>query len=489
MTIESTGPVIVQIGRGPTGTALARHLLPALPAGARYLVIDRDPAATRLAFGTPEPTHLLNTRAGRSSLNRDDPDEFQRWLIARSAPDPAPEFPPRALYGRYVREVFDQAVRAAEAAGVVVELVSDNAVRIVRDGARTQVHCASGRVLDADRVVTCLGMMAASEPYPELADHPSYFAHPWPLPPLPKGATIAVIGTRLTAIDVYLTLAARWHTGPVLLASRSGRLPRIRGAETAAAVPHLQRCMQLAVAAGTLSLVDFGRALVADVEAASATPPDWERILADGPTTQGMLAADLAEVDTGVKRGWQQVLNAAGPLCARAWQLLTDRDRAEVLAKWLTPILVHGAPMPPPTARRVLAGMDSGRLRVLAGLRSVGPLGKKFELVTKHGRHEVHVVVNATGGGTDVAAMRSQPLVAAMLDDGLLTAHSLGGARIDVSTFEPLDASGAPVRGIHLVGDLARGAMLITNDVNALVAQAAQAAGAIRAGMAATVLS
>jgi hypothetical protein len=79
--------------------------------------------------------------------------------------------------------------------------------------------------------------------------------------------------------------------------------------------------------------------------------------------------------------------------------------------------------------------------------------------------------------------------VAAMLDDGLLTAHSLGGARIDVSTFEPLDASGAPVRGIHLVGDLARGAMLITNDVNALVAQAAQAAGAIRAGMAATVLS
>ncbi|MEU7143659.1 FAD/NAD(P)-binding protein [Nocardia sp. NPDC046473] len=475
--------VVVQIGRGPTGTALARQLLPGLAAGSRYVVIDRDPAAPHLAFGTPEPTHLLNTRAAKSALNLGDPEELQRWLTEQAAVtgEPVAEFPSRAAFGRYLRDVFDQAVKQAAAAGVVVDLVQDDAVGITGEPGNWLVHCAGGGSYRADRVAICVGMLAQHDPFPELSGQPGYFDDPWRLPAVPADAGVAVLGTRLTAIDTGLTLAARGHSGPVLFASRSGRLPRLRGPETTAPVPHVDQCMRAAADAGTLRLADFGRALMADIEAASAEPPDWSQVRDCGPTTRATLAAELAEVEAGTERGWQQVVNGASPLLLPAWQLLAEADRVEFFAEWLTPLLVHGAPIPPETARRVLDAMDAGRWQVLGGLYHVVADATGFEVFTEDHVQQVDVVINATGSATDEPALRTEPLLAALLDANLLTAHPLGGVRIDVSTFEPLDGAGAPVRGIHVVGDLTRGAVLVTNDVIALSFQAALAATAMRA--------
>lgn len=482
MTTEA-GSAFVQIGRGPTGTALARQLLPGLPAGTRYVVIDRDPESPQLPFGTPEPTHLINTRAEKSSLNLADPGEYHHWLTEQAdGGEPVAEFPARALFGRYVRNMFDRAVKEATAAGVAVDSVTDDVVRVTPgDTQRWRVETASGRVFGTDRVMICVGMLPQSDPFPEIAGAPGYFTDPWQLPELPPTARVAVIGTRLTAIDTVLTLLARGHTGPIVLASRSGRLPRLRGPETTAPVPHVEACMQKAFAAGQLRLEDFGRALMADIEAASAQPPDWSEVRDCGATTREMLAAELAEVEAGAERGWQQVVNGASPTLLPAWQLLVEPDRREFFAEWLTPLLVHGAPIPPETARRVLGLMDTGALRVLGGLENVVRAGDGFTVYTDTATEFADVVINATGAGTDAAALRTQPVLAGLLDDGLLTAHPLGGVHIDVNTFESLDGAGAPVPGLHIVGDLNRGAVLVTNDVIALSFQAVLAATAITA--------
>ncbi|MBF6068217.1 FAD/NAD(P)-binding protein [Nocardia farcinica] len=479
-----TEAAVVQIGRGPTGTALARQLLPTLAPGTRYVVIDRDPDAPHLAFGTPEPTHLINTRAAKSSLNPADPDECLRWMTAHAARAgvPVPEFPARRWFGRYVADMFDAAVERARTAGVLVDVVRADAVRVVPGaGTAHRVECAGGFAVEAPRVVLCLGMQAQSDPFPGIVGAAGYFADPWRLPELPPRARVAVLGTRLTAIDVFLTLAARGHEGPILLASRSGRLPRLRGSEDVAPVPHVEACMGAAFAAGTLRLADFGRALMADIEAASATPPDWREVRDCGPTTAARLAAELAEVDAGADRGWQRVVNGASPTLLPAWQLLADEDRAVFFAEWLTPLLVHGAPIPPATARRVLAAMESGLLRVTGGLAAVRTAGDAFVVHAGGADHEADVVINATGAGTGPDALRREPLLAQLLDTGRLTVHPHGGVRIDVATFEALGPQGAPIRGLHVIGDLTRGAVLVTNDVLALSFQAALAATAMGA--------
>ncbi|MGW0248437.1 FAD/NAD(P)-binding protein [Nocardia goodfellowii] len=478
------GNTVVQIGRGPTGTALARQLLPGLAPGSRYVVIDRDPAAAQLPFGTPEPTHLINTRATKTSLNLADPDEFDRWLTGQAsvAGESVTEFPARFWFGRYVRDMFDQAVKEATAAGVSVDVVTDEVVEVSTGAeARWRVVCGSGQHFDADRVMVCAGMLPQADPFPGIADAPGYFTDPWRLPDLPDDARIAVLGTRLTAIDSALTLAARGHTGPVLLASRSGRLPRLRGPETIAPIPHVEACMGAAAERGMLQLNDFGRALMADIEAASAERPDWSAVRGGGPTTRAMLARDLAEVESGTERGWQQVVNGASPVLLPAWQLLAESDRAEFFAEWLTPLLVHGAPIPPETARRLVAAMDSGQLRVRDGLCGVHRDGTGFTVNLGSTTEFADIVINATGAGTDAAALRTQPMLAGLLDRGLLTVHPLGGVRVDITTFQPLDTAGTPVPGLHILGDLIRGAVLVTNDVIALSFQAAMLATALNA--------
>lgn len=482
MTID-VGSAVVQIGRGPTGTALARHLLPAMPPGSRYVVIDRDPAAPQLPFGSPEPTHLINTRAAKSSLNLGDPEEYDRWVTeqAAAAGESVTEFPARYWFGRYVRDMFDRAVKEATAAGVVVDVITDEAVGVrTGTGARWRVECASGQGFDAHRVVVGIGMLPQGDPYPGIAGAAGYFTDPWRLPEIAGDARVAVLGTRLTAVDIALTLAARGHTGPVLLASRSGRLPRLRGPETTAPTPHIEACMGRAAAAGALRLDDFGRALMADIEAASPEPPDWAEVRDGGPTTRDLLARELAEVEAGVERGWQRVVNGASPTLLPAWQLLVEPDRAEFFARWLTPLLVHGAPIPAETAHRLVAAMDAGRLRVRAGLREVRHTGSEFAVHLDDTVEFADVVVNATGAGTDAVALRTQPLLAELLDAGLLSAHPLGGVRVNVATFEALDATGAPVPGLHILGDLIRGAVLVTNDVIALSFQAVLLATALR---------
>ncbi|MBL1078834.1 FAD/NAD(P)-binding protein [Nocardia sp. 2] len=482
MTID-VGSAVVQIGRGPTGTALARQLLPAMPPGSRYVVIDRDPAAHQLPFGSPEPTHLINTRAAKSSLNLGDPDEYARWVTeqAAAAGESVTEFPARYWFGRYVRDMFDQAVKEATAAGVTVDVVTDEVVG-VRPGRdrRWRVECASGQVFDTHRVVLGIGMLPQADPYPGIAGAAGYFTDPWQLPQLPAEARVAVLGTRLTAVDTALTLAARGHTGPVLLASRSGRLPRLRGPETTAPTPHIEACMGRAAAAGSLRLTDFGRALMADIEAASAQPPDWTEVRDGGPTTRDHLAHELAEVEAGIERGWQQIVNGASPTLLPAWQLLVEPDRAEFFEKWLTPLLVHGAPIPAETARRLVSAMDAGQLRVRDGLHNVRHTGDGFAVHLGDTTEFADVVINATGAGTDAAALRTQPMLAGLLDAGLLDAHPLGGVRVHVPTFEALDRTGTPVPGLHILGDLIRGAVLVTNDVIALSFQAVLLATALR---------
>ena len=103
------------IGGGFTGTALAVRLQASLPEGERVLLFEASPrTGPGLAYGTPDPSHLLNVPAGGMSLFADQPTHFQEWLAARpDAPPPpgdgGPVFAPRTLYGTYLEEQFTAA--------------------------------------------------------------------------------------------------------------------------------------------------------------------------------------------------------------------------------------------------------------------------------------------------------------------------------------------------------------------------------------------
>ena len=96
---------IAIVGAGLTGSTLAIQLARRLPAGARVLLLGAPGETARgLAYATKSPEHLLNVRAGRMSLIRDDPDHFVRWLVKDAGNaivgDPNQHYAPRMSYGR-----------------------------------------------------------------------------------------------------------------------------------------------------------------------------------------------------------------------------------------------------------------------------------------------------------------------------------------------------------------------------------------------------
>ncbi|MGT2463236.1 FAD/NAD(P)-binding protein [Sinomonas atrocyanea] len=153
------------------------------------------------------------------------------------------DFPPRALYGRYLAQTWD-AVLAAAPPGTTVRHVSAEVARVGRTPHGFAVTCANGRAQEADAVVLALGHVPAqpSAEQSALADAAAHLGLHY-LPPaapadvdwdrLPAGETVLVRGMGLNFFDVMAALTegrggrfAEGHHGRLVYAP-SGREPHL----------------------------------------------------------------------------------------------------------------------------------------------------------------------------------------------------------------------------------------------------------------------
>jgi uncharacterized NAD(P)/FAD-binding protein YdhS len=470
---------VLQVGCGPTGTSVLRELLPKL-AGAgvpvAYELADPAVMGPGLAFSTPYDHHLLNVRASRMSLHSADKGEFDRWRARRALGQD--DYPPRRVFGDYARWVLDEALHDAEVSGQAVRVTRERVVAARRTG-QGRWHCrfASGRTAEYDRMVLALGHLPSTR-YSRHEGGPRFLSDPWGDLTLPPNARVGVIGTRLTGVDVALALRERGHRGPVLLASRSGWLPSVKGRVESYRLAHLPDFVaQRQRFPGETALVAVAEVIGREIEEAEGGPVRWARALCPPPSSAEGLRAELAEVASGRVVGWQSVLAAIVPWVPALWRLLDERSRELLMGRWVGVWAVRIASFPAVSARRLLAMMDQGRLAVRAGLRSVLPDGAGYRLCFGDGTDvRVDVVVNATGPGYGRDSLEAVALTRDLLRSDTLVPHRFGGIPVDERTFEALDASGATVPGLHVVGDLTRGVWLATNAVENSVRQAAELA-------------
>src|ERR1700744_2444082 len=91
------------VGGGAAGVLAAVHLRRAMPDAQITLIDASGRPGAGAAYGTDDPTFLLNVPAARMSVWPDDPDHFSRWLDERAV-TPAESFAPRLAYGRYLQD-------------------------------------------------------------------------------------------------------------------------------------------------------------------------------------------------------------------------------------------------------------------------------------------------------------------------------------------------------------------------------------------------
>lgn len=209
---------IAIVGGGATGVLLAAQLV--RKSRLRIRLIDKSShPGLGVAYSTRCLGHLLNVRASDMSALDDEPDHFVQWLARDGGGLGRADFAPRADYGRYLQDLLADAVRRSDGRLAIVtgEVV---AARERSDG--VDIDLAGGASLKARAAVLATGHRPPSESFG------AYHGNPWreeAVDGLAPDASILLIGTSLTMIDVLVSLLERHHTGPIVALSRRGLVP------------------------------------------------------------------------------------------------------------------------------------------------------------------------------------------------------------------------------------------------------------------------
>ena len=422
------GTTTYVIGGGCSGTLAAIHLLRST--GDRVVLAEAGPLVGRgLAYGTTNPVHLLNSRAGTMSVPAAGPDDFTAWCRRRDPSFGDASFAPRAWYGTYLAERLASA-SAANPRRLEVHSGRIAALRLER-GRRPVVVEAGGRRRSADRAVLAVGHAPPADPAWAVAlrGHPRYVADPWgrgdALDRVPAGGPVLLVGTGLTAVDVALSL----ESVEIVAVSRRGLLPQ----------PHVE-AVPVPASALDVGSCDGIAPLMRYVRAAAAAGPDW-----------------------------RAVVDALRPAADGIWQRLSPECRDRFLRHAARHWEVHRHRMAPPIAAEVARLTGSGRFRALAGRVALVSASDRVITVTIDGAvRRFAAVVNCTGPGSPLL----QPLVAQLLAGGDARSgpHGLG---LDTDgDGRLLDAAGRAWPGVHVLGPARRGRLWETTAVAEIRAQA-----------------
>ena len=225
------------------------------------------------------------------------------------------------MFGDYLAERLEEGLQRPNLALVEGEAVS------LADAPRAVV-LADGRKLAADQVVLALGNLPGSSPF---KPSPRLVADPWAsgaLDDIAPGASVLLIGTGLTMVDVIMSLRARGHHGPLHAVSRHGLLPR-----------------------------------------SHASGGSWRAEFSPGLSPAQTLRAVRRDVARAIAMGtpWQRVFDAVRPMVAHIWSLWNLPQRKTFLRHLRSIWEVHRHRMAGRLDAKIRALLADGALTVSAG--------------------------------------------------------------------------------------------------------------------------
>lgn len=427
---------IAIIGAGFSGTATAIQLL--RRHGDKPLHIELINRHTNLArgvaYGTHSPSHLLNVPAGRMSLFPDRENDFLDFVRGSDAKVTGADFVPRNLYGNYLGTRLEEAAEASPRArleavtGEVVDL------QIAPGSQHATLRLANGNEQIVDRVVLAVGNYPPANPLvPEMEffNGPNYVRDPWApdaLDGIPMEASVLLLGTGLTMMDVALELTRRGFSSTLFALSRRGLLPQTH------------------------------RELPA-MPAENRIPADLQQGPANTRRYMQVVRHHIRELATqGVD--WRDVIGSLRVVTPALWQALDIKERRRFLRHVQTYWDNHRHRTAPAAAEQLDTLLSSGKLVVRAGrLRRVKADGDRIT-ITWQPRHkttnqhlQVATVINCTGPQGDLRKLLD-PLIHSLLSQGLLTPDILGlGLQTDANG-ALLDNTGQPSRLMYYTGPL-----------------------------------
>jgi uncharacterized NAD(P)/FAD-binding protein YdhS len=420
---------IAVIGAGFSGALLTVHLLRRCRPSDRVYLIEKHAGFGRgLAYSTTNQRHLLNVRAGNMSAFHDQPNQFVDWLQRRTrAIDgtalTAESFVSRQLYGTYVRSLLRDELWTS-GKGRNLFLVPDEAVALNEDPHFVSLTVAGGRCYQVDGVVLAAGHLPPDE------SRGAYFGNPWDpeaTTRVPRKATVLLIGTGLTMVDIVQSLLDAGHKGTIYALSRRGLMPHVHA-------PTRRFDIGVADLPRTTSVARLARWLRATIRSAEARGFEW-----------------------------RDVIDGLRPHMQDLWRRLPIEERRRFLRHLRPWWEIHRHRMAPSVAAELKAAMQRGQL-VIGAARLVAIEAAETSVLARVRRRgsssienlEVARAINCSGPETNYRAS-SDPLIRDLLARGFARPDPL---RLGLEVSEQgalLNKDGIASRRLFAVGPVTRG--------------------------------
>lgn len=432
-----TRTTIAIVGAGFSGSLVATHLLKTATQPLTIKLIERSRDIGKgIAYSTDSTCHLLNVSAGNMSVFPHDPGHLLRWLnhnqseLAAFLPDEvnASTFIPRKVYAFYIQSVLEEA-EATAPSDVQLERVIDEVVAVEPQEKGAIVSLRSSRSFLANKVVLAQGNSPAAPPQSS-EGHQDYLRNAWSvdaLADLDPDASVLLVGTGLTMVDMVLSLRDRHHRGKVYAVSRRGLSPQRHQATK----PY----------------------------SAFLTPETAPK------TICGLVRRVRAEVKVATAQGyeWRAVIDSLRPITQKLWQQLPLTEQQRFL-RHVTPYWdVHRHRIAQQVADIVDEMIGSGQLTITAGrIQDYQALSDAVAVTVRQRRTkadavlQVNRVVKCTGISVDYR-QSPHPLIANLRDQGLIRPHCIGLGLNTASHGAVLDAEGNASTLLYTLGTPRKG--------------------------------
>ncbi len=431
---------VAVIGGGVAGSALTIALASTAPAGYRLALFDRSEPGPGTAYAPQSPSLLMNGSV-RAMSPVPDATHFARYLVDEHED----ALVCRARYGAYMRAT----VSATLAARRDFSFVRGEVVDLEESDCGYTVALEDGRSFHARNVVLALGNFAPGETFlpAEVREFSGYARDPWrsDFSRIDDG-DVALIGSRLTAMDVVALLDERAFRGRIHVISRHGLLPQIEHPRARGLNPAL------------LALDD-------------SSPYSLLRTL--------RRAAARHDGD------WREIIESLRPTSPAIWTRWNDRERRRFLRHAQSMWAIHRYRVPAATHAAFVRLNEAGRI-FNHRARIVGATveGALLDLQLKHANGAfslpVTKIVNCTGPESDIEGIDDR-LVRAALRRGLIRPDAL---RLGVDANERLhviDREGGESPHLFAMGPLLRGLWYETTAVPEIARHAGAIAGTLLA--------
>lgn len=373
--------------------------------------------------------HMKNTCAEEMGIEPDDSRDFKEWAESEYG-RPASRYKafsktdelkatsytyyPRAVMGEYLRARFMESVETARSLGCRVSLyprceVVEAAEKREKLTLRIKELEGGGVFfLEADRVLLSTGHWFNP------SNDSCFFSSPWPartlLEGISPGASVAVLGSSLSAVDAVLTLTSEGEffrsasgellyscpsqTRKIALCSRKGILPKVRGKmghykNRFLTLGNVQLLLKNYVEKPVLE--GLFRLLRLDLEAVYGHPIPWSEVMSPSLPPIENLERDLKKAEEGDgPQGellWQTVLHQSFFMAREIYLHLPAYEKMRFEKKYGTIFFSYAAPMPPVVAAKLMALMKSGTVQLIKlgetyTLRK-DPSGMGYEIVSR----------------------------------------------------------------------------------------------------------